>query len=399
MGELQALYLHVGHGKTGSSFIQSSLSLSIDQLMRNKITYPISEKNKAKASKGYITSGNLGKNSINYILNLSSQIVKNSVLLSSEHLFLPRDNVIPGSQAVNPFWAFDFIDEFRNLAPIETVSILLFIRDPLDHAASIYQQMIKRKGEANEFEEVLNNYSFPQRVFSFLQMAGDRGHKVHVKNYSRHEKKLLMCVEQWLGLEDETLVRPPIGRVNRSMTLSELQLQMSFNKRLGVVAASLVSDALCNHLPDIASDRPPVSKDALAKFIEKMQKYTDRVASMLPESEQYHLPDSDEISQYVSPNDKAQPLIFSREQIDIVAEAVAQRIKMLIREKNIETAKRLLAESQRAEANKKVENAQRLCQKALDVLTAEELTTRQDQELLEQLTKRRAKLSRMEQVG
>lgn len=50
--------LHTGHGKTGSSFLQSALALSSDALRDASIAYPIDPEIAARARAGGITAGN-----------------------------------------------------------------------------------------------------------------------------------------------------------------------------------------------------------------------------------------------------------------------------------------------------------------------------------------------------
>lgn len=54
---MSVLYLHVGHGKTGSSYLQSALALSQDALRDNGIFYSLNEVGR-RAAQGKITSGN-----------------------------------------------------------------------------------------------------------------------------------------------------------------------------------------------------------------------------------------------------------------------------------------------------------------------------------------------------
>ena len=44
------IYLHIGHGKTGTTAIQSALALSADHLKHKKILYPMTAEERAKAN-------------------------------------------------------------------------------------------------------------------------------------------------------------------------------------------------------------------------------------------------------------------------------------------------------------------------------------------------------------
>jgi transposase InsO family protein len=57
--ERQKIILHIGHGKTGSSYIQSSLALTAGRLREAGIEYP-ELRPFTRAKQGRISSGNLG---------------------------------------------------------------------------------------------------------------------------------------------------------------------------------------------------------------------------------------------------------------------------------------------------------------------------------------------------
>ena len=54
---MKTLYIHIGHHKTGSSFIQSSLARSAPILANYDIIYPLDE-NMQAATKGIVNIGN-----------------------------------------------------------------------------------------------------------------------------------------------------------------------------------------------------------------------------------------------------------------------------------------------------------------------------------------------------
>ena len=52
------LFLHIGHGKTGTSAIQSALAIASEDLAKRGINYPIQQSLRDRASRLEITSGN-----------------------------------------------------------------------------------------------------------------------------------------------------------------------------------------------------------------------------------------------------------------------------------------------------------------------------------------------------
>ena len=60
-GEMRRLYLHIGHSKTGSSFLQASFANSVAALAEQGIGYPLAARHVTEAAEGWrISSGNGG---------------------------------------------------------------------------------------------------------------------------------------------------------------------------------------------------------------------------------------------------------------------------------------------------------------------------------------------------
>jgi len=137
---LKELLLHVGQDKTGSSFIQSTLANSIEVLKQANICYPINKK-VMQASKGKISSGNAG-----LLLNLADVDKLNSndkYLFSSEKLF----RTLFDDAHMNA------IQNLKESLGITKIKVLLYIREPLEHFSSAYQQAIKRVGDTESIQE------------------------------------------------------------------------------------------------------------------------------------------------------------------------------------------------------------------------------------------------------
>ena len=86
------LFLHIGHGKTGTSAIQSALAIASEDLAKRGINYPIQQSLRDRASRLEITSGNWEPTSeaslTNQLLEIAKSNYKNSkIILSSESLF------------------------------------------------------------------------------------------------------------------------------------------------------------------------------------------------------------------------------------------------------------------------------------------------------------------------
>ena len=309
------IYMHVGHGKTGSSFIQSSLVLSQAALSDAGIAYPIDEKWAVAGRAGNISSGNL-KPVPGELVALARRGFESGhkhVLVSSEALFRGLTDQVADDHAA-------LLSEFPGCA----IKILLYVRNPVDHVVSTYHQMIKRGGYTGSFAKAVKGYRFPTLVGQFFKSMRGRGADVTVLNYSRHSRSLLVTVEDWLGLRSGALANPPVQIVNRSMTLAELELQRHFNIAMGESARRYASDPLCNLLPDIRSETPPLAPEDLEAFIARMMHMVQEadVVSAIPPDEAYEVPLFDDIVDMFRPRESTYPFAFSSDQLRVVVEAV-----------------------------------------------------------------------------
>jgi hypothetical protein len=320
------ILLHVGHGKTGSSFIQSSLALSHAELAAGGITYPISTELAAAGRSGHISSGNLrhAASALTETIGQGFRTGHERVLISSEWLFLALMAELAEELAALP-----------GQYPGARLRVLLYVRDPLDHAVSVYQQMIKRGGYTGSFAESLLVYRIPVKVGQFARAMQAAGAEITVLNYSRHAGSLLHTVEDWLGLPQDRLSNPPVETVNRSMTLAELELQRQFNLLFGKEARRYVSDPLCNRLPQVRSETPTLSHEALAAFLKAMEQMIalKDVAAAVPAAEAYRLPAPDEVAARFAPADEALafPFAFSAAQLQVIAEAIRGEVQRQVR--------------------------------------------------------------------
>lgn len=241
MSGSKTVILHVGYGKTGSSALQSSFALSQDSLLQNGIHYPSSERTDA-ARQGQITSGNAPVTQImdRYDQSVEEHPEATSVLLSNEGFF-QHLMAEPG-----------VLQQFADRGV--SVQIILYVRDPLKHAISLYGQGIKRGGETGDLARSVLSYRMPLVVGQFLDVMEQAGARVSVLNYSRCQKDLLNSFAAAIDVAPEVLVAPPVENVNRSLTPSELYLQRCFNEFWGVSSSKFVSDVLCNELPDQKPD-------------------------------------------------------------------------------------------------------------------------------------------------
>lgn len=310
---MSILYIHVGHGKTGSSYIQSSLALSADSLGELGLIYPeAGSTNNAKAGK--ITSGN---GSLLHDVGNFEICNERNFLLSSEVLF---HEIIEGK--------LDYFFSNISNSNFELVKILLFIRDPVEHASSSYQQRVKRGGSSIALEDMFEIYNQPLLVKEFIRkIEGCEKASTTVYNYSTCKNDLLGVVSKWIGIEAGVLKEPPVKNVNRSLTRAELRFQSAVNKVLGP-SGGVVSDPLCNSLPEIRADRILPSVDVQKAMLDRLANEINFVNEFVEPGHVYNheaIFDSGLFSE-------TELFSFSGAQIDTVATAMAVTIKKLRRQ-------------------------------------------------------------------
>ena len=133
---MATLFLHVGHDKTGSSFLQGAFANSIETLKDAGIEYPMIGSMRY-AKHGKITTGN-------WILLhelFKQREIKFNQFYSSEMIFR---SVIQAKMQNEE--AQLFCKSLKNLIEgpqFEKTKILIFIRNPIAYVCSKYQQEIK----------------------------------------------------------------------------------------------------------------------------------------------------------------------------------------------------------------------------------------------------------------
>lgn len=305
------LNIHIGFPKTGSSFIQSSLAASKDRLVKSGINYPDLHKNFRAAEQGKTTVGNFGA-ILHNEKGLSSALSEvnwngcENILLSNESISLSLQRP-------------DFRESFIKALDGLRLRLLLFIRDPVEHALSIFHQKV-REGYANSASAFLAEYDTLGMTGDLLDFAHERGAEITVVNYSRNKQNIIERFSEWLGLQPGQLSSPTLGKVNRSMTRSEIVLQQVFNKYIGSDARKFLADPLAAALPDLLSGQPAVNDDELRIFVTRMKAEIIAVNERISKEEELRVPEFCEVRSQI-PKDELVEITLSLDQIEVIAES------------------------------------------------------------------------------
>ncbi|MEP3633926.1 MAG: hypothetical protein ABJQ23_20810 [Shimia thalassica] len=310
----RTIYVHTGHAKTGTSYLQASLAISVDALASHGIAYPLSEAEIERVRTGGISSGN-GMPDPNHLRTLIDRNDE-TLLISSEALF--------------PRMQFEgLLEVMQEAAPEADFEMLLYVRDPMDHAVSKYQQQVKRGGSIQTFDEFLDSYDHLRKVRNFIRRTENQGCSVKILNYSRHRNDLIASFEAMLNLPESVLRQPQIGQINRSMTAGEIALQMAFNRNMGARVGYLVSDPLCEKLPEIRSERPRATPAALNTFLERMKFLINEYGfdERYGEAEKYHLPTIEDAAAKFSSPDQKPVFRFGVDQLEVLVCSLSDAIE------------------------------------------------------------------------
>lgn len=314
---MPTLYLHIGHSKTGTTWIQAAAALSQQALLARGVFYPTfgatRSPDSAEIELGNASTAALTLSRFAATLGAAGPPDgRRGVLLSSEELFVQLNALAdPAGVAAA-----------AREAGFDAVHVLLFIRDPMEHAASLWQQYLKRAGGSAPVEPFFEKYAVPARVAEFLESYGAHpAFTVTVCNYSRHRSALLEVVSQWLGIAPDIWTTARVATLNRSLTAGELAFQRALNRHLGK-AGVLLSDALCERLPDLRPSELRPSRASQQALWQRLGPAMARVDARVAAPERYHYDVRD------GDDDAA---VLGAEQIEVVADAMGREIARLRR--------------------------------------------------------------------
>ena len=172
------------------------------------------------------------------------------------------------------------------LLGFEGVELWLLVRDPLDHAISVYGQMVKRHGFTGDLEDWLEIYDFPDALLNFLEIVQSNIGNISLKvdHYGRNKSSLVELMKLWLSLPSDICYHEPKSAfVNRSLTLQEINLMRHLNAR-DPALARLVGERLVDQLPAIRAEVLLPSSWIEQRFIARWQNTVNQINSLLPES-------------------------------------------------------------------------------------------------------------------
>lgn len=225
------LYLHCGTEKTGSSFLQTMFVRNRDLLMSRGIHYPKSDKEfemlegKISPGNGIHLSDTLCDGETNTIKLMSNDLTEatnfgmNSVLYSSERLF--NQFVEEGS--------IHKLQSAAKTAGFGDINALLYFRDPVSHALSMYKHRAKY-GDHPDFDKWLQGkYKIFKLVEAFLEYSKATQIQWTCRKYKPDSAYMVnSAFVNWLETEAPDI--PENDRINRSLNLNEIRVLQALKK-------------------------------------------------------------------------------------------------------------------------------------------------------------------------
>jgi hypothetical protein len=269
---MKKVYLHIGHGKTGTSSLQSILAAKQKKLAEHKVLYP-AHPSFQQALRHHVSAGNIQATETEDWLET---IVIPAVLANPDY-----DTFIFSSESL--FWhAQPLLSGFKNHRHDLQFYVILCTRNPIDLVCSTYQQAVKRAGYTQDIDYYIESGGFTEKTTaqtaSLLDQFDESGIPYSLLNYSR----LGFAVAQHIAVAmkiDKILQIPkhPGPIVNRSLSTEELQFIIMINSVLGAQAGSAVSDALVSSLPKVQAARLEISHSALEVLQQNLKPLVEKI--------------------------------------------------------------------------------------------------------------------------
>ena len=350
------LFLHIGHGKTGTSAIQSALAIASEDLAKRGINYPIQQALRDRASRLEITSGNWEPTSevslTNQLLEIAKSNYKNSkIILSSESLFWLVPELI------------------QNKSTWEThidLHIILAVREIEEMLSSEYQQRVKRHGDAMPLEQFLRARHFVSshhaKAAEVIELIAQSSITNTIINYSEHKRDISQLIFKLIGAEDLYPTSQMAGAIiNRSLSRKELEILITINalyfSRFPWISAR-ISDALIKNQPKLEAQQCKIAKQQLQKVYETNDPYLKTINAFLDSKEQ--LTSLANLSQEITQADSPEQAQKIREQeaisVSLIGDTLLQTLTNESKRKlSNDTVDAIIALSQSGQVSKTTE--------------------------------------------
>jgi hypothetical protein len=297
---MKKLFLHVGLGKTGSSALQSWLSLNSKAFAKQGVDYADLV---PQAKKGEVSSGN------GYPLHkacVSQDFEEVERLLNTTYFFNPGNHVALIScelfQGLR-IQLLESLNETLNKCNLD-VTIIVYVRSIYEQLYSTYLQGIKRASIAHRFGEEASDLIMSRSVQFLKKFVTVFGDRVLAVNYDDRNTDIYTSMARIIGIE-KTGLKALEKKVNRSLTLEEAEVLRRMNGLHGGKFSTSLSDFVVKSSPNVET---PVYYDP--ELVRKVRAATDKDLRWV--NEQFNL-SSPLVSDYYDGQSKTKPISLTRD--------------------------------------------------------------------------------------
>lgn len=293
---MKTLYLHIGHSKTGSSWLQQLLFINRKNLMEQGIQYWFSEPELNDPD--YPTNIHWGN--AKYVFSSPEQLEAyfnalpeaTTSLLSAEEIFYDL-----------MFWRrIDFPINFLRSKGYQRIRILLFIRNPMEQLYSNWAEELKNDWFPyhKPLDEYITDQFKPALVAEFIQkMSAIPEIELTIRNYSNCSKRLDQELYTWLDIPHISPAKPDKKIINRSLTHSEILILRTL-KAAGYPDIWPMTELMMSFSPTYPIQKFYPKQSIQQAFFDRFQKTIEYVNACIPAAHTY----ATDIKEYVDPEQR-----------------------------------------------------------------------------------------------
>ena len=262
---MKQLYLHIGLGKTGSSALQSWLSLNAELIAQQGIDYADIV---PEVKFGESLSGN---GIALHHACVDQDLDRVEELLTTTYFFTPGNTVAIVSCELLQGLSLSKIEAIKDICnrnAIE-VTIVAYVRSVYEWLYSTYVQFVKRASHTHSFgakDEDLDFAAFHDNLLRYFEVFGER---MNVLNYDAAKKDIYSSFANVTGISTNSLQSLKM-RVNRSLSFKEVEILRRTNALHNGAFSTQISNFVISESPDM---RSPVYYDAA--LVERVREGSD----------------------------------------------------------------------------------------------------------------------------
>jgi hypothetical protein len=282
------IFLHIGHGKTGTSAFQAYLAIAKSSIAKNGYYYHAHPSMK-DAQNLKTTAGNIIANRPNTADTwFEDQVIKVVEQNPGYHTY-----IFSGESAFHRMDAF-FASFRKATARGMHITVLLSVRNPFDMLESEYQQLIKRHGLTSSIDDFLASRSYrcihTEKSSRLISRMLEHEVPFKIFNYTSLGRDISFALAEQIGIASLFPLDCIANKeINRSLSAAELQFVIYANQFFGEKVGSQLSTALVEQMPLIKRDAVLISSTSVGLIKEMMAKSVNSLNNYLAPDRQLQL--------------------------------------------------------------------------------------------------------------